>query len=618
MKSKKILAALLTLTLGLSVLAGCNKNTNEPTTTDTPKAYTGPRIIDVVLGSEPQTLDAQKMYGAPDLVVANMFIEGLTRYSKEEGKYDPGVAKSWKYDQTSNTWTFELRKDAKWADGTPVTAQDFFTAWRIALDNQVPYIDMLQTNIVGAADYAALTKKGFLASKDTNFKALVDQRAKETDADKKKDLNAKINDALDKMADNLQADYKKAKDDLWSKVGVKEINGSIEIKLAVACPYFLALTSFPVYYPMNEKFYNDHKKAGDYTLEASGLYANGPWIVKEWKHKDSISLEKNPNYWNKDAIKLDKINIKIVVDIATRTNLLKAGDIDAAGIQSDDLPVFQDKATRDQYHLQDIQDMPDYTSFYLEFNHFSNPITMNENIRKAIGYAMDNKGLTEKVSIGDMPAQAIIPEYFKGLNKSFREEAGKDLYEGRNIEKAKDFLKKGLEELKMDKLPTQDLLIDDGDFAKKQGEKMQSDLREVGIDVRLVPLTWGDKLTRLQNGDFGIMASGWGPDYLDPSTYLDLFESTNSNNNGQYNNPEYDKLVQAARKELDPAKRMNYFYQAEKLLIDHMVVVPRYYRIAHYAPKDYLTGVVLRGSGASTDYYWADVDMIRKMELTKK
>lgn len=618
MKSKKILAALLALTLGLSVFAGCKKTTTEPSTADTPKAYSGLKIIDVSLPSEPQTLDAQKMYGAPDLTVANMFIEGLTRYSKEEGKYDPGVAKSWKFDSTTNTWSFELRKDAKWADGAPVTAQDFFTAWKIALDDQVPYKDMLQINIVGADAYASLTKKGFLASKDSSFKALVDQRAKETDADKKKDLNGKINDALAKMSESLAAEFKKQKDDLWSKVGVKQVNDSIEIKLAVSCPYFLALTSFPVFYPMNEKFYNDHKKAGDYTLEASGLYSNGPWIMKEWKHNDSFTLEKNKNYWNKDAIKIDKVNIKIVDNVSTRTNLLKAGDLDAAGIQGDDLAIFQDKATRDQYHLQDLQDMPDYTVFYLEFNHFNNPLTMNENFRKAIAYALDNKGLTEKVSPGDMAAQALIPEYFLGYKKPFREEAGKALYEGRNVQKAKDFLKKALEELKIDKLPTQDLLMDDDDVAKKHGEKMQSDLREVGIDVRLVPLPWGEKLTRLQNGEFGIMSSGWGPDYLDPSTYLDLFESTNSNNNGQYNNPEFDKLVQAARTEKDLSKRMEYFYKAEKILIDHMVIAPRYFRIAHYAPKDYLTGVVLRGSGAPTDYYWADIDMAKKMELKKK
>jgi oligopeptide transport system substrate-binding protein len=205
-----------------------------------------------------------------------------------------------------------------------------------------------------------------------------------------------------------------------------------------------------------------------------------------------------------------------------------------------------------------------------------------------------------------------------GLKKPFREEAGKSLYKGSDLAKAKEFLKKGLEELKMDKLPTLDLLMDDDDIAKKHGEKMQADLKSVGIDVRLVPLPWGEKLTRLQNGEFAIMASGWGPDYLDPSTYLDLFETEGGNNYGQFSNPEFDKLVRAARTELDPAKRMGYFYQAEKILVDHMAVAPRYFRIAHYTPKDYLTGVVLRGSGASTDYYWADVDMVRKMELTKK
>ncbi len=282
------------------------------------------------------------------------------------------------------------------------------------------------------------------------------------------------------------------------------------------------------------------------------------------------------------------------------------------------MKTFQDKAVLDQYKLQDLIDMPDYTVFYLEFNQFSNKITSNKNIRKAISLAMDRKGLVENVTQGDMAALSLIPDEFPGLSKSFREENGAALIEDNQPAKAKEALAAGLKELGLTKLPTQDVLIDQKDISQKQGEKMQADLKAVGIDINLVPVAWGDKLTRLKNGNFGICASGWGPDYMDPMTFLDLFQSKNGNNYGRYNNPVYDKLIGDAKNEKDATKRMAYLYDAEKLLMADSVVAPKYFRISHWTFKNYLTGVVNRGAGPVTDFYWASVDMTAKnAEKTK-
>lgn len=621
MKVKKIMVTLLAALLAASVLAGCKKT--EPTKpaetkpaetkpAATAPANSGPKVLDYYVADEPETLDAQQMTGAPDMFLANMFIEGLARFGKEEGKYEPGVAKSWKYDQAANKYTFELNKDAKWADGTPVTAKDFFFGWKLALDEAAPYGFMMTDNIAGLKDYAALNKEKFYASKDAAFKALVDARNAEKDENKKKEAASKVADALKNMPANLVTEYGAAKQALWDKSGVKEVNGNIEISLAVPCPYFVGLTAFPVMYPVNEKFYNDHK-GKDYTLEASGLNQNGPWIAKEWKHKDSLVFEKNPNYWNKANIKIDKINIKIVTDVATRTNLLKTGELDGSAIQAADLKTFTDKATRDQYKLSDMVDMPDYSVFYIEFNHFNNPITQNKNIRKAMALALDRKGFVDKINLGDEPGLALIPGEFPGLDKSFREENGKELFKDYDVAKAKEYLAAGLKELGMTSLPKQDMLIGTSDINKTIGEKIQSDLKAIGVEINLVPVPWGEKLTRLKNGEFGLCSSGWGPDYMDPMTFLDLFESTNGNNHGLYKNAKYDELIQKARNEKDAKTRMGYFYEAEKLLVvEDMAMVPHYNRIAHWTFKNYLTGVVNRGAGPATDFYWADLDMAAK------
>ncbi|MBU3111899.1 peptide ABC transporter substrate-binding protein [Clostridium lacusfryxellense] len=604
MKRKKLVASLIVaMFVSTSVLAGCAKKAAVV-------EEKVPQVVNYYTSTEPETLDAQQMTGAPDFQIENMFMEGLVRYSKDEGKYDPGVATKWSLDEPTNTYTFELNKNAKWADGTAVTAKDFFFGWKLALDGQSAYGFMLTDYIVGAQDYADYTSESFYAAKNATFKALLDSRDAETDEAKLKTIASKISAALSAMpaADKTAFDAKKT--DLWSKVGIKEVNGNIEIKLSKSVPYFIGLTANSVYHPVNETFYKAHPK--DYTLEAAGLNSNGPWVVKTWKHNDTFTLEKNPNYWNKDNIKIDTLNLKVVLDVATRTNLLKTGALDGSAIQANDLKTFQDKAVLDQYKLQDLIDMPDYTVFYLEFNQFSNKITSNKNIRKAISLAMDRKGLVENVTQGDMAALSLIPDEFPGLSKSFREENGAALIEDNQQAKAKEALAAGLKELGLTKLPKQDVLIDQKDISQKQGEKMQADLKLVGIDINLVPVAWGDKLTRLKNGNFGICASGWGPDYMDPMTFLDLFQSKNGNNYGRYNNPVYDKLIGDAKNEKDATKRMAYLYDAEKLLMADSVVAPKYFRISHWTFKNYLTGVVNRGAGPVTDFYWASIDMKAK------
>lgn len=606
MKKKKLITSILAaFFVSTVILAGCTKKEE----VEKPVAEQKPQVLNYYTVDEPETLDAQLMTGSPEFQIVNMFMESLVRFGKEEGKYEPGVAKSWTYDEPSKTWTFELNKDAKWADGTAVTAKDFLFGWKYALDQQSQYGFMITDYVVGAADYAGLTLEGFYAGKDAKFKALVDSRDAEEDEAKLKTIAASVSEALKAMPEATKTEFDTTKADLWSKVGVKDNGGNVEVTLNSVVPYFVGLTANAVFCPVNEDFYKAHPD--DYTLEAAGLNSNGPWVLKEWKHKDSFKLEKNPNYWNKENIKIDTVHLKVVTDVATRTNLLKTGAIDGSAIQANDLKAFQDKAVLDQYKLQDLIDMPDYAVFYLEFNHFNNKITQNANIRKAISLAQDRKGLVENVTMGDMAANSLVPEFFPGLEKSFREENGKTLFAD-DVEAAKVALAAGLKELKLDKLPKLDVLISQSDVAKKIGEKFQSDLKQIGVDINLVPVAWGDKLARLKAGEFAISASGWGPDYMDPMTFLDLFESTNGNNHGLYNNPEYDKLIRSAKKEEDAAKRMGYLYEAEKMLIADSALAPQYARIMHITFRDYLNGVVIRGAGPTVDFYWADLDMAKK------
>lgn len=636
MKKARWLALSLAVIMVISLaLAGCGSKGNDDNQTvddvenqDTDNnneggetaEHEGLKVVDYYVGTEPETLNSQHMWGAPDMFIANMFIEGLMRSGKEEGELIPGVAESYTYDEETNTYSFKLNPNAKWEDGTQITDEDFYYGWKLAMDEVGPYYNLLTDYIEGAEEYAAFTLDGFLSEKDSDYKAILDELSElDPDDDENKatikDLNDQKAAIIESMSDEDKSEFQTKKDELWSnvKVSSSEDGAVINITLKIPAPYFPSLTAFPVYNPVNKDFHEQHIDAGDYCIEASGLPSNGPWKVSEWKHEDSFKLVRNENYWNNDNINIDELNIKIIDDIATRTNLLKTGKLDGSAIQANDLPEFQDMATLEQYNLQPLVDMPDYGSFYTEFNHFSNEVTQNANIRRALAYAMDRTSFVEKINLGDEPALAFIPSHFPGLEKSFREEVGVELLEDNNKEKAKEYLATGLEELELEELPELDMLIDTSDIAQKIAEKFQADWKEIGITVNLVPLPWGERLTRLKNGDFAMASSGWGPDYPDPITFLDIFRSTSENNSGKYNNSKYDELIEKAMEEKDAEIRMEYLYDAEKILIEEdMVMAPQYFRIAHWTYKNYLTGVVNRGIGANTDFYFADIDMSAK------
>ena len=183
MKNFKVLSLVLAALMIFSMVSfvGCQNNNDNG-------GYTGPKVVNYYLAGEPQTLDSQKMSGNPDMVMANMFIEGLVRRGKEEGEIIPGIAKEWTNDKESNSWTFVLRDDAKWVDGTPVTTDDFLFAWKLALDTSPVYLYLLTNFIKGAEEYAALTQESYLAEVDGDFKTLTDSLKDEGNEDKKKEI----------------------------------------------------------------------------------------------------------------------------------------------------------------------------------------------------------------------------------------------------------------------------------------------------------------------------------------------------------------------------------------------------------------------------------------------
>ena len=542
MKSKKALGLLLVFILLLSIiLAGCGVKTSEP-------EVSGPQEVIINLGSEPPQMNSILTTDVASMDVMRATGEGLMRLG-QDSRPIAGVAEKWDISPDGLKYTFHLR-DAKWSDGTPVTARDFDFAWKSVLKKE------------NAAEYAYI------------FYIIKGAQA--------------YNEGTGKVED----------------VGIKVIDDkTFEVTLERPTPYFLDLCAFGVYLPVNQAFY-EKQQNGDsnlYGTEADKLLFNGPWVIKSWTHEDKLVLEKNPNYYNTKDIKLDKITMLMVKDTNTGYNMFVAGEADMVGLKGSDQV---EKAKSDGYTPAKYSDG---ATAYFEFN-LKDPVMKNANIRKALTYAIDRNSLITKVfKNSSSPALSFTNPDIKGLKGSFQSEVG-NLFQDNNSAEAKKLLQKGMEELGLSSVPKIAMITDDTDVAKRDAAAYQEYWKKnLGVDVEIQTMPFKSRLARMTAKDFQIVLALWGPDYNDPMTFIDLWETDGGNNNTSYSDKTYDDLLNKIRTETDNKKRFGLLVEAEKKLMEDMPIGPLYFRNRDYVVQPYLKNVV-RNAFQDIDMYWAYID----------
>jgi oligopeptide transport system substrate-binding protein len=376
----------------------------------------------------------------------------------------------------------------------------------------------------------------------------------------------------------------------------------LEVEFERPVAFFDKLMAFGLYMPIREDFYRSRQ--GRYAADAEDMLSNGPFTLTRWVHGAQLRLEKNPHYWNRDAIRLNVIDIPyITADTHAWVNLFKSGAVARATIGPEQL----DEAMRLRWNLGRYVDG---SLFYLEFNFRPERITANGNLRKAFQLVNDSSELVNKVIAlpGYQPAFSLFPSWLKGVNGTFRQEHPAPLVTP-NYEEARRHLELAKQELDLERIPPLVLLTDDGPFSSKQAEYFQSlYMRALGIDIRIDKQIFKQRIAKMQAGDFDIVSAGWGPDYDDPLTFGDLFASWNGNNHGKYNSPELDRQVSIAQRSLDQQTRMEAFAQIQKILIDDAVILPNYERGLVYVQDPRLKGVVYRAVGPDPDYTNAYID----------
>lgn len=502
----------------------------------------------MIFQTEPPNLDPQVGTDTYAMIINNAVREGLVRY--KDGQIVPGIAEKWDISEDGLTYTFHLR-ESKWNDGTALVAQDF------------------EKTFLRLLDPATKSQYAYIAYYIKNAQAY----------------------NLGEITDQTQ-------------VGVKALDEkTLEVKLESPTKYFLSLMGFLSYLPSNLDSVAEH---GDqYAADADKMLYNGPFILTKWNHQESLVLEKNPNYWNKDAIKLDKVKISIVPEDKTAIGMYEAGDIDLAILGRDYIDKYQQAGKAKMYDKGG--------SAFIQYNYSgtNGELFTNPNFRQAISYAIDRDAIVNGLlKNGSSVAERFVPPATLGKEKAFGEEYPlQSLPTKADPQKAKEYLDKAVGEvgLNADSLPTIEFLVSDKPDDKLITEAIQDMVfQNLGLKLDIKVVQNKQKLQLMMNSDYQMMWGGWGPDYNDPMTYLDIFMSDSGYNTTGFEETEYDELIKKANQETDVNARGDLLFQAEKYLLDKGPTTPVFFNGGAWISKDNLKNVQMNSFGAEIDFVFAE------------
>lgn len=471
--------------------------------------------LNLVIPSEPPSLHPQLATDSTSSAILINVFEGLTR-SDADGQPQPAMAEKWDVSEDGLTYTFHLR-DAKWTNGDPVVAGDFEYAWKWALNPE------------NLSEYASV------------FYPIKGAEAYNTGAGSVDEVGIKVED-----------------------------DKTLVVTLANPTPYFLELTAFKTYSPINQKVVEGKD---DWYAEAGENYVtNGPFTLDTWKHNDSIVLKKNEGYWDAANVALNTVNIGMVENEATAATMFKNKEIDYLG--SPYQTVALDAI--DGFKADGSLNIDDHAAIYWYKFNTTDKITGNANIRKALTLAIDRQGLIDNVTKGEQkPALGMVPSAISG----FEEDRG--YYKDNDVEGAKAALEAGMKELGIKDAKDIKLNLS---FNTSEGHAAIAQYiqegwsKNLGITVSLDNSEWQVYLEKLNVLDYQIGRMGWIADYNDPYSFLEMFDTAkNGNNDTGWENPKYKELLKQAIAEVDTTKRLELLKEAEAVAVSEFPVAPIYY-----------------------------------------
>ena len=479
--------------------------------------------LNIMLETEVQSLDPQIATDGTSFEVIADYTDGLMQMDAD-GSAVPAMAETYDISEDGKTYTFHLR-DAKWSNGEAVTAADFVFGWQRAVDP------------ANASEYSYMLS----------------------------DIGQVVNAA------EIIAGEKPVTD-----LGVKAVDDkTLEVQLNVPVSYFLSLMYFPTFYPVNEAFFNTCKDTFGTSPET--VLSNGAFTMTDYQPAaTAFELVKNPDYYDADKVSLDGLSYQVIKDSQQALMSFQTGALDLTLLNGE--------------QVDQVKDDPQFTSvgagylWYISPNIDAVPELANLNLRKAITFALDRDSITGDVlKDGSAPCYtAVPPQFATGPDGSdfsadqtkFAEDCAFD------ADKAKEFYEAAKSELGKDSF-TFDMVVDADDAPQKVAQVVKEQLETTlaGFTVNLTVEPKKQRVQDMQDGNFQLGLTRWGPDYADPMTYLGMWVTGNSNNYGLWSDAEYDSIIdECTTGDLctDPEGRWAALYEAEAIVLEQAVIFPLY------------------------------------------
>ncbi|MEA3366711.1 MAG: peptide ABC transporter substrate-binding protein [Planctomycetota bacterium] len=483
-------------------------------------------------GTEVTTLDPGNMTALNDGRVAAALFEGLTVLDAAILEPRPGVAERWQVSDDRLTYTFFLRPDARWSDGRPVTAEDFAYSWRRVLTPET------------AAEYA------YMLYPIRGAKAYYEAALK----------------------DPAKAD--------WSRVGVRvEGPHRLVVELERPTAYFLDLVAFHTYLPVRRDVVEAH---GERWTFPGHIVSNGAYRLVSWEFRSRMRWEKNPYYWNADAVALERVESRVFEQPTTALLAYETGAVDLTTTVPS-LAVMPLLEAQRAGRRHDVLYGPRLATYFYRFNCTVKPLS-DPRVRRALVLAINRREIIDRAARGgQQPAYAYVPPGMKGYEPA--DGIREDVKEARRLLAEVGYPRgAGLGELA--------ILVNKGFDHVPLAEVIQQQWRtNLGLDVRIEKVEWKVFLDMIHRLDYQIARGGWYGDYVDPNTFLDMFVTGGGNNETGWSNTRYDGLIAAAARETDPLRRMGILRRAERLLLAEVPIMPIYYYTAAILVRPGLEGV---------------------------
>lgn len=532
---KRLLATIITLSIVLSVvLAGCGQNSASSGSGNT---------INLAFTGDPESFDSSKVAESAANTVIQETQEGLVRLGDK--KIEPAGATKWEVSSDGLTWTFHLR-DYTYSDGVKVKAQDFVYAVRRMFDpaTACPSAGIFYC-IKGGEDF--LNGKGSVED-----------------------------------------------------IGVKAADeNTLEITLKTPTPYFEQLANFVSILPLRQDVI---EKAGvTYGTDPKAMVFSGPFVVDSWIRGSKIILKKNEKYWDAANVKLNEAVISIVPEQATQEQLFDSKGLD---IIQDVKAEYVDKL-KTKIDAGDITSLVGYypSCSYVAFNNKDkDKIFTNVKIRKAFSLAIDREAYSQNVIKKDVPAYGFLPFGLNNGEKIYREAVEEPL-KSMAGEDPKKLFEEGVAELGLNTstpITVTFLQRTAASNNKTISEYLQDQWqKKLGVIVKIDTAADGATFNKsIQKGEYQVAVTGWGGDYNDPMTFMELFLTGSPNNSAFFDNERYNELVNAGAVDSNADKRLDMFREAEKILVaDNAGIAPLTYNVKTTYMQSYVKGILVQAGG---------------------